>query len=184
MPGSIRIYCINSEYKGNRGILTAMEPYRLYNILIDGVNVGATACEWTKEYPVEAGRHEISIILSRRRSSPPLKIEVKDNQPVSLLCGINRKGDLFVEPDVPSTAVMQQDENNLRNDLRTNFRSSINMFFWILRLSGIIFISMEISMYFHATGLLPIVILGFLYLLALIGYCWLVKWITSLHRKQ
>jgi hypothetical protein len=186
MPGIIRIYCINSEYKGRWGNLPLINPSLLYNIVIDGITVGATASEWTKEYTVENGRHNISVNLSRWRSSPPLDVEVKEDQTVSLLCGINRKGNLFIEPDQPlSVAKQKESEEELTDETRANFWASIWLFFRVLSLLGFVFLYMELSMVLHANGLgqILIIFLSCVFIILIgMGFTWIYKRFSSLRK--
>jgi hypothetical protein len=187
MSGNIRIYCINSEYNGRWGNLPLINPSLLYNIVIDGISVGATASEWTKEYPVESGWHKISVNLSRWRSSPPLDVEVKEDQTVSLLCGINRKGNLFIEPDQPLSVVKQQEsEEEVKDKTRAHFWASIWLFIRVLSLLGFVFLYMELSMVFHASGLGEILIIFIscvFIILTGIGFSWIYERFFSLRKK-
>jgi hypothetical protein len=188
MLGNIRIYCINSEQKGRWGILPLINPSLLYNIVIDGVTVGATASEWTKEYPLEIGWHKISVNFSRWRSSPPLDVEVKEDQTVPLLCGINRKGDLFIDADLPLSVVKQQESvEEIRDGNRANFWASIWLFIRVLGLLGFVFLYMELSMVFHANGLgqILIIFLSCVFIILLgMGFTWIYERFFSSRNKS
>jgi|WetSurMetagenome_2_1015567.scaffolds.fasta_scaffold16931_2 hypothetical protein len=188
MKGNIQIYCINSEYKGRWGNLPVVNPILLYNIVIDGITVGATASEWTKEYPVEIGWHKISVNISRWRSSPPLDVEVKGNQTTSLLCGINRKGNLFIEPDQPLSAIKQQEsDEEVKDETRINFWASIWLFIRVLSLLGFVFLYMELSMVFHANGLgqILIIFLSCVFIILVgMGFSWIYGRFLSLRNKS
>jgi hypothetical protein len=187
MTGVIRIYCINSEYPDQWGSLTAADSLRLYNILLDGTNVGAISSEWTKEYPVEPGRHQVSINISRRRSSPPLDVDVPEGRTLSLICGINRKGDLFIEPDRPPSAVEQKLVEEQPLEKKVNYRASIWMLLRVLLLLGFSFLYLAVVNIFHPSGFGGVLILFLscvLLLLVVIGISWLYNHFISSLPKQ
>jgi hypothetical protein len=62
-----------------------------------------------------------------------MSIDVLEGQTVSLICGINRKGDLFIEPDLPQPVLEQQDPEDQHPVAMANYWSSIWMLLRVLR---------------------------------------------------
>jgi hypothetical protein len=185
MAGNLQIYCIGSEYQGIRG-RNPLSDLLIYSIVVDQSKIGVTAYDSTKIFSVENGPHQVSVNVSRWRSSAPLDVVVRENQTVALVCGIDKKGKIFIEPDVPSSVAVQRSKEESLRASGGAYRASIHALARVIGLLGGTFIVLEIFMYLQYGGVqrLPIVILLCLSVPLLgVGIFWIYRKISGKARQ-
>ena len=149
MPAYLQIYCIYSEYTGLLGKNPLFDIVSIYNILVDKSKIGAIKSDETKIFPIESGTHQISISIWSGRSSPQLNVEVQEGMTIDLVCGLGKKSKLFIDRDLPSSAVVHRvEEESLQNNGNV-YRPSIRMLGAIISVLLWTFITLEIVANLH-----------------------------------
>jgi hypothetical protein len=149
MSANLQITCLPSEYTGSMGYNSIFDQFTIFDILVDKSKIGVIGSDCTKIFPVQSGAHQISIDTGRWKSSPPLTVEVQDGMTLALICGMDKKANLYVERDLPSSVVVQRLEaESLHNNGKVNLASGGFLIAMIGFLIGAFIIS-EIDAYIH-----------------------------------
>ncbi|MBN1437845.1 MAG: hypothetical protein JW929_00415 [Anaerolineales bacterium] len=136
MPALLKVYCIHSEFIGGFGINPLVDLFGIFSIFIDNQKAGDIVSDLTKTFPLQSGPHQISLRGLVNQSSLPVNLDAKDGLTYSMVCGITRKGRLFIEQESSPSAADRSDGEYSYQKPGSLLRASARLFFLVI--SGIL----------------------------------------------